>query len=143
MKNDPTYPARFAEADAECTRIVEDRAFLNARDGCAKLVLHQGTPVYVDGKKLYEVTYDNRLLMKLLAGRDREKYGDVKVIEVNWKDWDGDVSKLSPGAVRGLLDVLRKEAARQEKARAEAEGKVVEVQAVESGSDDDVSDSEG
>jgi len=42
--------------------------------------------VYVKGKKLYEVTYDNRLIMKLLAGRDREKYGDVKVIEVNWKD---------------------------------------------------------
>jgi hypothetical protein len=48
-------------------------------------VIHQGKPVLVEGKKLYEVTYDNRLLMKLLAGRDREKYGDVKVIEVNWK----------------------------------------------------------
>jgi len=77
--------------------------------------------VYVKGKKLYEVTYDNRLIMKLRAGRDREKYGDVKVIEVNWKDWDGDASKLSPGAVRGLLDVLRKEARRQEAARQEAE----------------------
>jgi hypothetical protein len=50
-----------------------------------------------------------------------------RVIEVNWKDWDGDVSKLSPAAVRGLLDVLRKDAARQEKARAEESGKVVEV----------------
>jgi len=78
------------------------------------LVLRNGKPVCVEGKKLYEVTYDNRLIMKLLAGRDREKYGDVNVIEVNWKDWDGDVSKLSPAAVRGLLDVLRKEAARQE-----------------------------
>jgi hypothetical protein len=58
--------------------------------------------------------------MKLLAARNREKYGEYKVVEVNWKDWDGDVSKLSPGAVRGLLDVLRKEAARQEAARQEA-----------------------
>ena len=95
-------------------RILGDVAFRIARDGLAKLVLHEGKPVIVDGKKLYEVKYETRLLMKLLAGRDREKYGDVKVIEVNWKDWDGDVSKLSPGAVRGLLDVLRKEAARQE-----------------------------
>jgi hypothetical protein len=75
--------------------------------------------------------------MKLLAGRNREKYGEVKIIEVNWKDWDGDVSKLSPAAVRGLLDVLRKEAARQEKARAEESGKVVEVQSITSGSDDE------
>jgi hypothetical protein len=124
-------------------RLLEDRAFKNAPDGMAKLVLHNGKPVLVEGKKLYEVTYDNRLLMKLLAGRNPEKYGEYKVVEVNWKDWDGDVSKLSPAAVRGLLDVLRKEAARQEKARAEAEGRVVEVQAIESGSDDDVSDSEG
>ena len=84
-------------------------------------VLHNGKPVYVEGKKLYEVTYENRLIMKLLAGRNREKYGEVKLVEVNWKDWDGDVSKLSPAAVRGLLDVLRKEAARQEAARQEAE----------------------
>jgi len=74
----------------------------------------------VEGKKLYEVTYDSRLIMKLLAGRNREKYGEYKVIEVNWKDWDGDVSKLSPGAVRGLLVLLRQEAARQEAARQEA-----------------------
>jgi len=59
--------------------------------------------------------------MKLLAGRDREKYGEYKVVEVNWKDWDGDVSKLSPNAVKGLLAVLRQEAARQEAARQEAE----------------------
>jgi len=93
--------------------MLEDRAFKNARDGLAKLVLHNGKPVLVEGKKLYEVTYDNRLIMKLLAGRNREKYGEVKLVEVNWKDWDGDVSKLSPNAVKGLLAVLRQEATRQ------------------------------
>jgi hypothetical protein len=69
--------------------------------------------VCVDGKKLYEVRYDHKLLMKLLAGRNPEKYGEYKVVEVNWKDWDGDVSKLSPNAVKGLLAVLRQEAARE------------------------------
>jgi hypothetical protein len=47
----------------------------------AKLVLHNSKPVWVEGKKLYEVTYDNRLIMKLLAGRNREKYGEYKVVE--------------------------------------------------------------
>jgi hypothetical protein len=114
MRHDPTYPDRFEEADRACTRMLEDRAFKNARDGMAKLALHDGKPVLVEGKKLYDVTYDNRLIMKLLAGRNREKYGEVKLVEVNWKDWDGDVSKLSPNAVKGLLAVLRREAARQE-----------------------------
>ena len=67
------------------------------------------------------MTYDNRLIMKLLASRNREKYGEVKLIEVNWKDWDGDVSKLSPQAVKGLLAVLRREAARQEADKAARE----------------------
>jgi hypothetical protein len=45
----------------------------------------------------------------------REAIGcEYKVVEVNGKDWDGDVSKLSPSAVPGLLALLRQEAARQE-----------------------------
>jgi hypothetical protein len=60
------------------------------------------------------VRYDHKLLMKLLAGRNPEKYGEYKVVDVNWKDWEGDVSKLSPNAVKGLLALLRQEAARQE-----------------------------
>src|SRR5215471_8342431 len=84
-------------------------------------VLHEGKPVIVDGKKLYEVKYEIPMLMKLLAGRDREKYGEVKLVEVNWKDWDGDIRKLSPSAVKGLLALLRQEAARQEAARQEAD----------------------
>jgi hypothetical protein len=58
-------------------------------------------------RKLYEVKYATPLLMKLLAGRDREKYGEYKVVEVNWKDWDGDIRKQSPSAVKGLLALLR------------------------------------
>ena len=43
------------------------------------------------------------------------------MIEVNWKGWDGDVSKLSPAAVRGLLAVLRAEAAKQSAEEAASE----------------------
>jgi len=39
MRHDPTYPDRFEEADRACTRMLEDRAFKNARDGVAKLVI--------------------------------------------------------------------------------------------------------
>jgi hypothetical protein len=51
-------------------RILEDVAFRIARDGVAKLVLHKGKPVTVDGKRLYEVKYDTSLLMKLLPARE-------------------------------------------------------------------------
>jgi hypothetical protein len=76
--------------------MLEDRAFQIARDGVAKLVLHEGKPVIVDGKRLYEVKYETPLLMKLLAGRDREKYGEYKVVEIHWKDWDGDIRNVEP-----------------------------------------------
>jgi hypothetical protein len=111
--------------------MLEDKAFKIARDGFAKLVLYDGKPVNVDGKKLYEVRYDHKLLMKLLAGRNPEKYGEYKVVEVNWRDWDRDVSKLSPNAVKGLLAVLRQEAARQEAARQEAARQEAEAAARE------------
>ena len=113
MRHDPTYPGRFAEADRACTRMLEDVAFRIARDGVAKSVLYDGKPVVVDGKRLYEVKYGASLLMKLLAARDREKYGETKVIELNLKDWDGDYRKLSEKSVR-ILAILRAEDARQE-----------------------------
>jgi hypothetical protein len=73
---------------------------------------------YVDGKKLYEVRYDHKLLMKLLAGRNPEKYGEYKVVEVNWRDWDRDLSKLSPNAVKGCLQCcVRKPHARKQHVR--------------------------
>jgi hypothetical protein len=50
MRHEPTYPERSEEADRACTRMLEDVAFRIARDGVAKLVLHDGKPVYVDGK---------------------------------------------------------------------------------------------
>jgi len=84
--------------------MLEDVAFRIARDGVAKSVLYDGKPVVVDGKRLYEVKYGASLLMKLLAARDREKYGETKVIELNLKDWDGDYRKLSEKSVRTTRD---------------------------------------
>jgi len=98
--------------------MLEDVAFRIARDGVPKVVLYEGKPVTVDGKRLYEVKYETRLLMKLLAARDREKYGEYKVVEVNWRDWDRDLSKLSPNAVKGCLQCcVRKPHARRRRQR--------------------------
>jgi len=89
-------------------------------------------PGLARGKKLYETKYDTALLMKLLAGRNREKYGETKVIEIDLSSWDGDISKLSEKSVKGLLAILRAEAARQEAEQATREAKVVKMLAVRS-----------
>jgi hypothetical protein len=114
MRHDPTYPERFAEADRACTRMLDDVAFRIARDGVAKLVLHDGKPVIIDGKKHYEIKYETSLLMKLLAARDREKYGEQPVIQIDLKSWDGDISKLNEASTKGLLALLKAEMERQE-----------------------------
>ena len=114
MRHDPTYPDRFDETDGACTRMLEDAAFRIARDGVAKLVLHDGKPVIIDGKKHYEIKYETSLLMKLLAARDREKYGETKVIQIDLKDWDGDISKLNEASTKGILAILEAELKRQE-----------------------------
>jgi len=88
--------------------MLEDAAFRIARDGVAKLVLHEGKPVIIAGKKHYEIKYDTSLPMKLLSAGDREKYGETKVIDLDLKDWDGDYRKLSEKSVRGLLEMLRR-----------------------------------
>jgi len=72
--------------------------------------------------------YDTTLLMRLLASRDREKYGETKVIEIDLKSWDGDISKLTEKSVKGLLAILRAEAARQEAEEAAREAAPQPVQ---------------
>ena len=37
----------------------------NLLDGAAEMVLHDGRPVIVEGKKLYRVKHDSALIMRL------------------------------------------------------------------------------
>jgi hypothetical protein len=59
----------------------------------------------------------------LLAARNGEKYGVTKVIEIDMKSWDGDISKLSEVSVKGLLALLEAEVQRQEAEKAAREAR--------------------
>jgi hypothetical protein len=60
----------------------------------------------VEGKKLYRVKYDSALITRVLAAYDKDTYGETKVIEINFKDWEGDTSKLSEKSMKGLLVIF-------------------------------------
>jgi hypothetical protein len=113
MEHDPTYPVRFAQARTQWGDALRDRAHALAVDGAAEMVLHNGRPVIVEGKKLYRVN-DTALIMRLLAAYDRETYGETKVIQIDLKDWDGDISKLNEASTKGILAILEAELKRQE-----------------------------
>jgi hypothetical protein len=123
MEHDPTYPARFAKARTQWGDALRDRAHALAVDGAAEMVLHNGRPVIVEGKKLYRVKYDTALIMRLLAAYDRETYGETKVIQIDLKDWDGDISKLNEKSVKGILALLETELKRQEAEEAREAGR--------------------
>jgi hypothetical protein len=114
LKEDPTYRDRFCEAIERSTRILEDKAMELAIEGVSRPELYNGKPVYIGGSKLYRREYNSQMIRFLLTAMNREKYGDRKVIELNFKDWDGDISKLSEGAIRGIIEILRKQAALEE-----------------------------
>ena len=80
-----------------------------AIEGVSRPVLYNGKPVYIGGSKLYRREYDSQMIRFLLTAMNREKYGDRKVIELDFTNWDGDISKLSEGAIRGIIEILRKQ----------------------------------
>jgi len=121
MDHDPTYPERFKKATKQWGDALRDRAHHFAVDGAAEMVLHEGRPVIVEGNTLYRVKYDSALIMRPLAAYGKETYGETKVIEIDMKSWEGDISKLSEARVKGLLAILRAEAERQEAEEAACE----------------------
>jgi hypothetical protein len=114
LAKDPSYPARFREAQERAGRTLEDEAVRRAKDGIEKPVLYKGRQVYVDGEPLYEHQHSDTLLMFLLRAYDREKFGDRQVIELKLEDWDGDLSKLSEQSARRLLQQIEEKIAAAE-----------------------------
>jgi hypothetical protein len=109
LKSDPTYPARFKEAVDRHVMTLEDRANRLAIEGVERPVLHDGKPVRIDGAILKAREWDSQMIRFLLTALNREKYGERKVIELDFTKWDGDISKLSEGAIRGIVEILRKQ----------------------------------
>jgi hypothetical protein len=126
MEHDPTDPARFAKARMQWGDALRDRAHQLAVVG----VLHDGRPVIVEGKKLHRVEYDSALIMRLLAAYDRETYGETKVIQIDLKDWECDISKLHEKSVKGILALLETELKRQEAEEAAREAGLQPVKAL-------------
>ena len=91
--------------------MLEDEAVRRAKHGTAKLVLHKGKQVYVDGEPLYEHQHSDSLLMFLLRAYDREKFGDRQVVELKLEDWDGNIDRLSDESLKALLTKLEEKLA--------------------------------
>jgi hypothetical protein len=68
-----------------------------------------------------EREWDSQMIRFLLTAMNREKYGERKVVEVSFRDWDGDVSKLSESCIRGIIEILRRQEASEETGTSQAE----------------------
>jgi hypothetical protein len=111
MDEDPTYPARFREAQRVAVRALEDEAVRRAHDGERKLVTYKGKPVKdVDGKFLYETVRDSQLLMFLLKAYDRKRFGD-KIDTTFGPNWNGNLEDLPEEFLRQVLAKLDAQAA--------------------------------
>jgi len=75
MREDPTYPARFKDAQERAASNLRDEAVRRAVHGIRKPVLYKGKPVRVNGKILYQVEYSARLLIRLMEICDPQRYG--------------------------------------------------------------------
>jgi hypothetical protein len=84
LDEDPTYRARFQEAMRIGIRTLEDEAVRRAYEGVKKLVFWKGKPVRVNGELVYETEYDSNLLIFLLKGYDRKRFGDKNQVDVKF-----------------------------------------------------------
>jgi hypothetical protein len=129
MRDNPTYPARIEEARRQAAQGLEDEAVRRARYGVKKPVLYKGKQVCIQGEPLYETEYSDALLALLLKAND-PMFRDRQTITLDLKDWDGDISKLSPAQVDALFEIALKRAGitEPELQKAIEAGQVVEVQ---------------
>ena len=68
MKEDPSYPARFREAEGVAARTLEDEMIRRAHEGLRK-------PVWYKGKIVgYETEYSDALLIAALKANNPEKF---------------------------------------------------------------------
>lgn len=75
MRDDPTYPDRFHQAEEKAARTLEDEAVRRAHEGLRKAVRYKGRIVG------YETEYSDTILLALLKGNNPEKFRDRQAIE--------------------------------------------------------------
>ena len=79
MKNDPTYPARFAASQQDFNDKLDAEIFRRGHDGIDDLQLYRGAPILVPGedgkpKPLVKKVYSDGLLMFAAKGAMPHKY---------------------------------------------------------------------
>ena len=108
LREDPSYPARFAQARERAAQSLEDEAVSRAMEGVQRPVFHRGQQVLVEGEPVYKIVYSDGLLIRLLEAHNPERFGrqrtDLK------KLLEMDPSKLTPAQ----LDVLAMHLIKQE-----------------------------
>jgi hypothetical protein len=99
MREDATYPTRFAQARERAAQSLEDEAVRRAMEGIRRPVLYRGKQVYIQGEPAYQIEYSDQLLIRLLEANNPERFGRRhESAEV----WETDPEKLT----EKQLDVL-------------------------------------
>jgi len=80
MNEDPTYPARFEEAEKRAARGLVDEATRRGRFGVSKPVWYKGRVVG------YETEFSDRMLELVIKGELPRKYRDNSSVELTGKD---------------------------------------------------------
>jgi hypothetical protein len=94
---DPSYPARFRQAEVQAARTLEDEAVRRAHEGLRKPVWYKGRIVG------YETEYSDTLLLAVLKANNPDKFRD-RIEQVNIQDID--IDKLSPEMLDKIADHL-------------------------------------
>lgn len=75
MKDDPTYPDRFREAEKKAARSLEDEAVRRAHQGLRKAIFYKGKIVG------WETEYSDMLMLALLKAGQPDKFIEKRAIE--------------------------------------------------------------
>jgi hypothetical protein len=103
MREDASYAARFEEARLQAGSRLEDEAVRRACEGVKKPLFYKGDPIRIHGEIVYETEFSDQLLIFLLKANNPDRFADRQRITLDLKDWDGDITKLSPAQVDALL----------------------------------------
>lgn len=106
LREDSTYPSRFAEARQRAVQELEDEAVRRAKDGVRRPLVYKGKQVYVQGEPIYQIEYSDQLLIRLLEAYNPETF---KRRNETTFQWNGDFNQLVSRLTPTELEVLEKQ----------------------------------
>jgi hypothetical protein len=127
LKQDSTYPSRFAEARQRAADMLEDEAVRRAKDGVRRPLVYKGKQVYIQGEPIYQIEYSDQLLIRLLEAYNPETF---KRRNETTFQWSGDLSELSESQLATLEKQMLEIAAQGDPAKLVELRKQIEAGAV-------------